>query len=793
MTLLDGLRVVDFSGGIAGPYATKLLADAGAEVIKVEGAEGDPLRSWSASGVDLDGCDSALFRFLNTSKLSVLSAVDGGRVSELLEGADLAVEGGEFTDAELERVRMQFPHLVVASVTPFGRSGPFRDRCATEFTLQGWCGSIASRGAPDRDPLYAGGRLGEWISGTYTAVGALAAAMAGGGIHVDVSMLECMSGTMGGFGGLFADMFGHLEAARSFAGPVRSLEVPSIVPTADGLIGFCTVTGQQLEDFLLMIEQPDLRGDPRFATAPQRMANETEFTRLVLEWTTRYTTAEILDLAEAFRIPTAPVGTPSTIAEFEQFVARGVYVRNPGGGFAQPRVPYLVEGVDPRPFAPAPYLGEHTSTAGWSERAVSRPLVDRPADRPLEGVRIIDLTAFWAGPSATQILGALGADVIKVEGLARPDGMRLNSTKPPTEDLWWEWGPIFHAVNANKRGVTLDLGTERGRELAMDLIATADAVIENFSPRVLDGFGITWEAVHARNPRCVMIRMPGFGLSGPWRDRTGFAQTMEQLSGMAWMSGFADGAPTIPRGPCDPLAGMHAVVAFLAALDERDRSGVGRFVEVSMVEAALNCAAEVVIERSAYGSELHRDGNRGPVAAPQGVYPCAGEERWVALAIETDAHWQSLLEVLGHPHWANDALTSSGGRRAAHDQIDEHLRGAFTDRDRDELVETLAGAGVPAAPVLPISWLTAIEQLRERGYIELVEHPIVGARDLQGIPFRYSSRSEPWFERPAPTLGQHNHEVLGETLGLTPSELDELADQGVIGQRLGGRGSRPEG
>lgn len=784
--LLDGLRVVDFSGGIAGPYATKLLADAGADVVKVEGPDGDPLRCWSASGTDLDGGDSALFRFLNTSKRSVVGAFGSRRASALLEGADLVVEGGELSEADLGELRRRFPQVVVTSVTPFGRTGPFRDRPATEFTLQGWCGSIAGRGAPDRDPLYAGGRLGEWISGTYAAVGALAATMAGGGTHVDVSMLECMSGTIGGFGGLFADMFGYLDAARSFTGPVRSLEVPSIVPTKDGLVGFCTVTGQQFEDFMLMIEQPELRGDPRFATAPQRMANEAEFTNLVVAWTTRHTTDEILALAEAFRIPTAPVGTPSTIEGFEQFVDRGVYVRNPGGGFSQPRVPYLVDGVEPRPFTPAPSLGEHTSSAGWRDRVTPRPLVARAADRPLEGVRVIDLTAFWAGPAATQVLGALGADVIKVEGLARPDGMRLNSTKPPTDDLWWEWGPIFHAVNTNKRGVTLDLGTERGRELAMDLIATADAVVENFSPRVLDGFGITWEAVHERNPRCVMVRMPGFGLSGPWRDRTGFAQTMEQLSGMAWMSGFADGAPTIPRGPCDPLAGMHAAVALLAALDERDRSGVGRFVEVSMVEAALNCAAEVVIEWSAYGTELRRDGNRGPVAAPQGVYPCAGEEQWIALAVETDAQWEALVGAIGSPTWADDALASAAGRRARHDDIDEWLRSACVGRDRDELVELLATAGVPAAPVLPIAWLTAIEHLRQRGYIELVEHPIAGPRELQGVPFRFSSRAGPWHERPAPTLGQHNHEVLGEVLGLGSAEIEDLTNAGVIGHRIGG-------
>ena len=170
-----------------------------------------------------------------------------------------------------------------------------------------------------------------------------------------------------------------------------------------------------------------------------------------------------------------------------------------------------------------------------------------------------------------------------------------------------------------------------------------------------------------------MVRMPAFGLNGPWRDRTGFAQTMEQASGMAWMTGFAEGPPIIPRGACDPLAGMHATFALMAALEERDRSGQGHLLEVTMVEAALNVAAEVVIEHSAYGVSLARDGNRGPVSAPQGLYPCQGFEQWLALAVATDEQWAELRLVLGDPEWARDPeLDDVAGRRIAHDLIDKH-------------------------------------------------------------------------------------------------------------------------
>jgi crotonobetainyl-CoA:carnitine CoA-transferase CaiB-like acyl-CoA transferase len=783
MSLLQGLRVLDFSDGIAGSYATKLLADAGADVVKVEPTTGDSLRRWSASGTDLRGVDGALFRFLNASKRSVVGDLGDARVRTLVAEADVVVESGALRIDQISALREEHERLVVTSITAFGRSGPWADRPATEFTLQALCGSTASRGSPDREPLHAGGRLGEWIAGTYASLAALAVARSGRGDHVDVSMLECMTTTLGGFGGLYTAMFGMLDAARGFPGPFRNLEAPCIEPTKDGLVGFCTGTGQQFEDFLLMIDQPELRGDPRFATAKARTEHADAFEAMVREWTERRTTDDVVELASMLRIPVAPVGTPDTITTFDHFVERGVYVESGDGTFRQPRVPYRVEGVEPRPFEPAPTLG---SVEGyeWPRRDRSGSVLGEPG-QPLAGLRVVDFTAFWAGPSATQVLAALGADVVKIESVQRPDGMRFQSVRKPTEDQWWEHSPYFQANNFNKRGVTLDLGSARGRALALELVAKADVVIENFSPRVLDAFDLTWDVVHEVNPAALMVRMPGFGLDGPWRDRTGFAQTMEQASGMAWVTGFADGLPVIPRGPCDPLAGMHAVFALLAALVERDRSGVGRLVEVTMIEAALNVAAELVIEHEAYGVALMRAGNRGPVAAPQGVYPCAGTEQWLALAVVDDDHWAALREALGDPAWARDAdLAAADGRRRAHDLIDERLREVFADRDLDDLVELLSGAGVPAERVVAPVWVLDNVQLHDRGFVERVDHPVIGLHDFQSLPFRLASHSGPWFYEPSPTLGQHNHEVLFGDLELAEGEIDALIAEGVIGDRL---------
>src|SRR5205807_1852040 len=238
-----------------------------------------------------------------------------------------------------------------------------------------------------------------------------------------------------------------------------------------------------------------------------------------------------------------------------------------------------------------PAAGADTGTVDWQPRSARSGPVD--GQLPLAGVRILDCTAWWAGPSALHVLACLGADVIKVESARRPDLMRYTSTKRPSDDSWWEWGPIFHAANAGKRGITLDLTRPEGVAVFERLLGTADVLIENYTPRVMEQFGLGWDRVHEVNPKVVMVRMPAFGLEGPWRDRTGFAQTMECITGMAWLTGFPDGPPLLVRGACDPLAGMHAVFATLLALAG---SGGGRLVESVMVDAAVNAAAEQVIE-----------------------------------------------------------------------------------------------------------------------------------------------------------------------------------------------------
>jgi crotonobetainyl-CoA:carnitine CoA-transferase CaiB-like acyl-CoA transferase len=783
---LASLRVIDLSSNLCGPYATKLLADGGADVIKIESPLGDPLRRWSATGADLGDDDSAIFRFLNTTKRSMVGAVGEPEVEALLRGADIVVEdlgpAGSGPDAiDIDALRARHPHLIVLSISPFGAGGPLSAKPSTELIVQAESGALIGRGRPDQPPIQAGGRISDWTAACYAAPAALAASMrarrTGVGEHIDLSIAEVMAIAAS----TFSDLANHLSGRPPLETVPRNLETPSIHRAADGWIGFNTNTAQMFQSFLIMIERFDLLEDAELASLSGRVKRLAEWEGIVEEWTTKHTCADVMQRAAELRIPCSRVNDGRSVLENEQLQARGVFVPNPAG-FLQPRSPYLVEGESPRPFAPAPRLGEHTGRVEARERpAPTDPGAD-PFALPLTGVKVLDLTSWWAGPSSSHLLGLFGAEVIHVESTAHPDGMRLTGFMFGRPD-WWEWGHMFAAANTNKLDVTLDVGQPQGLELCKRLVQWADVVVENFAPRVVEQWGLDADAVLQLNPDIVYLRMPAFGLSGPWRDRTGFAQTMEQLTGMAWITGHPYDQPRILRGPCDPIAGMHGALAMLIGLHEREHRGAGVFIESTMVEAALNCAAEQIVECTAYGNLMERAGNRSPHCAPQGVYACPGFEQWLAISVETDEQWKGLVEALGAPSWALDAaLASRAGRHAAHDLLDAELGAWAAARDLDTAVALLVAHGVPAARLWDPRIQSRHPQMAARSFYEELDHPSLGRHPVPGLPFRWTTVDR-WTRRATPTLGQDNDDVLRRILGLGDDEIAALAEAGVIGQR----------
>jgi crotonobetainyl-CoA:carnitine CoA-transferase CaiB-like acyl-CoA transferase len=794
---LHGYTVVELSAGIAGAYCTKLLADGGAQVIKVEPPQGDPLRSWSASGASIEsGRDGALFSFLACSKHGVVADpgidADVEFVNDLLAAADAVVWSGGSTVAECDAfnptaLRRSHPHLTVTAITPFGLDGPWRDRPATEFTLQAWSGGIIGlgRGSPDRAPVFVGGQVGEYLAGAYASAATLASRFRGGGELLDLSMLETQILGLTYFPVTYFQMLGRPWRNA------RKLTVPGIAQAKDGPVDLGCGTAQQWFDLCAMTGHQDwIDEDSPLSITEQANEKADE----LYAWVRSQSVDEIRDLATAFRIPNAPVANGANIADLDHFQQRQSFATNPRDGFRQPDHPYRIQPALLRPPLPAPRLGEHTAQYRQSRSPARRP-VQPSGDRdglPFKGIRVLDMTTFWAGPSCTHFLAMLGAEVIHVESTRKPDGARLLAGIPISEDDWWEKSPIYSALNTNKKGLTLDLQSDPGRDLLRRFIATSDVVVENFTPRVLDQIGLDFPAVQALRPDAILLRMPGFGLDGPWRDNPAFAYVIEAASGVSWLTGYPDRNPYEPYSVGDPNAGVHALNAVLLALDVRRRTGRGALIEAAMVDAALNIAAEQVIEYSAYGALLQRAGNRGPTAAPQNLYRTADVDEfgrldsWIAIAVANDEQWSGLCDALGRPAWATDsALSDVAGRRERHDLIDEQLGAWCQDRGGDEVVQRLWEAGVPVAKVLQPHRQTDIPQLRFRGFFEDVGHPINDRVAHSTVPVRFSAGPERFHMQPAPLLGQHNHELLAE-IGLSESEIAELEADGVIGRAPGG-------
>lgn len=745
-TPLDDLRVVEISDRIAGAYCGKLLVDAGADVVKVEPADGDLLRRFTATGSPAE-TDAPLFSYLNAGKRSVTNASD-----ELLAGADVVIMTHEGIDPDALLGRA--PRCIVVTVSDFGLTGPWSERPATEFTLQAWSGLTGFRGDPAGPPISIGGELGEYMGGACAAFGVLAlrrrVRRGGPGGHLDMSMLEAIT---------LMQSSEWLHSQLLKVPPIRrSVEVPSIEEAADGYVGISMVTGQQWLDFAAMVDCPELTEIPDLRFQIGRWDYRDWIRERIGPWMRERTVDEIVELGQLFRLPIAALGNGSTIPQMDHLRERGVYVDNPAG-FRQPRAPWLMSVATPAPIGRAPALGQADDDSVWQPRESAAP--EAEAGLPLAGVRIVDLTAFWAGPAATHSLAAFGADVIKIESIQRPDGIRYSGGMRTDVDDWWEYGWVFHAMNSNKRSVTLDLESEDGIRLFKQLVSQADAVIENFSPRVMDHFGLGADALLAIKPDLVMVRMPAFGLTGPWRDRVGFAPTMEQIAGLAWVTGLPDGPPVPPRGACDPLAGAHAAFALLAALEFDDRTGRGQLVEVPMIETVLNVTAMQTIEFEVFGKILERRGNRGHTATMQDLYQCAGDDNWVAVSARTETQQKTLSELTGGAD----------------------LTKWFAEQDLEAIVETLAGAGVPAAAVVSPSLVTENPQLDHRGFFERLDHPRTGEGMYPTPPFALLDGTDRWVHRPPPTLGQHNSEVLTELCGLTDVDLDRLAAHGVIGTR----------
>ena len=745
---LDGLRVIEVGGAISAGYATKLLADLGADVVKVETEGGDELRSygpWAPDEAPDPTRGGALFRYLNAGKRSVNMAAG----QDLAGRADLVIEN--LGPGRLEQL---LPGVIgartVVRISDFGQEGPYRDIPASDFTVQAMGGWVSSHGLPGHEPVQVGGRIPEYAAASFAAGAALTAVriaeQTGQPLTVDLSLMECLVGTLA-----YPMLFQLTLEALGLPPPEKRYSVlPGIVRCRDGWIGINALTGQHWQDICVMLGAQEWAGKQR-----DLGWGGTELERFyahIQPALDGYCVEELVELSQVFRIPAAPVGDGGTLPRFAQFRERPFFVREAAGGATVPGPAWRLSETPAAQPRRAPRLAE--DEVAWELRPPQRATT---ATSPFDGLRVVDLGTFWAAPYATLYLGAFGADVIKIESVQRPDGFRFSAAFPQEGADWYERSGLWQATNLNKRDVTLDLTQPDGVELLRALVRRADVLIENFSPRVVDQFGLGFEEVKALNPGVVMVRMPGFALEGPWRDYVGWAMSFEQTSGMAMVTG--DGSrPINPGGFLDPVVGMHAVVAIQAALTHRDATGQGQLIEMAQVEVGAGLTAEQVIEHSLTGRVLRGEGNRSSRAVQQGVYRSA-DDAWVAISVR-DGDIATLGDIYGR------------------------LAEWVSARPASEVVDGLQAKGVPAAALLTATAMYDDAQLNAREYYQPIDHPLTGVRRYPGWPMRFSAGVPSAHRFSAPTLGQHNDEVLAGELALDAARLADLRARLVIGEQM---------
>ena len=794
---LSGLRVAELGCLPAGAFCARMFADFGADVIKVEPPQGDPGRALPPL-VDIgrDRRESGYFGFLNVGKRSVVvDPADAAAVKalgELLRGADVLIDSASAAERaalglDHAALRDSNPDLVIVSLSWFGESGPYRDFRATDLVCRAVAGLVQligpQQGPPVPLPDFQAGPVG----GLTAFIAASAALLSSGtrGRRFEVSVMEATM-ALADYNVALAWTAGERHkrwGVNKFA-PNYPL---GIYRCKKGWIGVTVVTPVQWKGFCQLLGLDDLIGDPAYATNRDRLPLaellEARFAPRFLERTAQ----EWFAIALEQRLPFVVVPDMADLLTGPAYRRAGTFVpiRHGERSYEAPGSPLRLIGTPPRQGGDVPALG--AGRLAWSRDALARTVGARvpaaPAGRPLAGVRVVDLAMGWAGPQATRHLADLGADVIKIEACQYPDWWRGVDNRPIViEQMLYEKSGYFNVLNRSKRGITLDLTTADGVRLVKELVRDADLVIENYSVGVLPKLGLDYDSLRAVNPSLIMASMPAFPAESIWCELRAYGSTLEQASGLPSVSGDPNGPPAMNHiAYGDPVGGLHATAALLIALMHKRRTGEGQRIDLSQVECMFSMVAPWIIEQSANGTVAPRLGGRHAAYVPHGCFPCDGEEAWVQVAVTDDAMWRGLCEAIGRTDLADDAsLVHAAGRRAREDEIEAAIAAWTRRHGAEDAMVALQRHGVAAGIARPPLDLLEDPHLVARGFWQWIERPFVG-RHAQPSP-AYREHGAPYpIERPAPTLGQHNEEVLRGLLGVSDAEIRRLTSAGVIG------------
>lgn len=797
---LHGIKVIELGSDVSAPYCAKLFADFGADVIKVEpGPDGDPARTWGPFPGDVpDPEKGGLFHFLNSNKRSVCLDLETpeGRQSlvDLVASADVLVENQapawkrahklDWTDLEASN-----PDLVMISISPFGQTGPYADWKGYDLNAYHLTGASSRYcGRPGEMPLEHGTFAADFFGAVAAAAWGLAATLGrenvGGGQQLDISCAETIAAAFVGgqnIGGFAQD--GVFDKRTGVGMPLAA--PASIMPCKDGHVWMLTLEAGQWNGLREVMGDPEWMQLEMFQDMFSRGENADLIYSMLGEWTAEHGKMEIMDRCQAAGCPITAVFTVAEAAEHPHLRERGYIVElehEKLGRYRTLGAPFKLSETPGGPSRAAPLLGEHNDEVlGAATTPPTRSGGGSGGQLPLEGIKVANFGWVWAGPVTGQTLGFLGADVLKVESYARVD---MTRTLPPFAG--GERDPNRSLSNnacwAGNGSVSLNLKEPEALELARELIAECDVVVENFGPGVMERLGLGYPELKQVKEDIIMFSMPAAGLYGPLKDVRTYGLSLTSTTGLDSLVGYAEGdIVPVENAFSDPYNGIFGAFAILTALAHRDRTGQGQQIDFSQQEAVMQMVGPAFSDYALNERVAGPLGNRHPLAmaAPHGVFPCRGDDRWISLVAREESEWAGLVGAMGNPEWANaPEFARLEGRLEHIDALHEKIAAWTANFDDRELCTSLQSAGVAAAPVLSVADLLDDPHYRARETFIEVDHPL-GYRETIYNAYVKLSRSVPRV-RPGPWIGQDNDRVFLDLLGLDEERYQALKDAQVI-------------
>ncbi|MCY3837628.1 MAG: CoA transferase [Gammaproteobacteria bacterium] len=713
--------------------------------------------------------DELTERYLSANKRLITRAAEAA-------GADILLTAQ--STAALDRLGIEHEDAIVSRIVPYAENGVLDGTPSAPLLLEAASGYLGINGSPDQEPLRAPANLAAYIVGA-SAFGATLAA-----VHKRLATGEVEQVVTSGLD-VLASMTPFLRsqlagrADRRHGGPATGVR---LFPVGDGKVSL-NLADESTFTMALGVLGIDRAAVPTDLDTPAQRHDDPaalgEFLRSNSDGRSAVAFFKAMIELGAPRI--GLFQEPGALLCNEHMRATGYFrtLDDPEHGeTAYPGMPAAMSRIDPPPLEPMRNSGD-----GWQAADLMAGR-HRSRRRPLEGLRIVDFTQAWIGPFATMMLADLGADVIKVESHRRPDIWR--NSRPASRTLRnpnahpFNTSANFASTNRNKRGIAVDLNDGRGRNVARELIRTADVVASNFTPRVMRKFGLDHASLASTKHDIITVTWSGYGETGPYADYKANGATIEAMAGWDALFGYADGDPMVMGFyQMDAITGLQMAACTLLGLVHRDLTGEGQEVAGSMIASAVPYVGEEVIRASLFGRNT-RWGNRHPAMAPHGVYPVQGDDQWIALACRDDQEWQTLAGLIGMD---DDALNSLAARRAAEDEIDARIADWSRCRPRETAIREAVAAGVPAAPVLDVLEILDYPEFAAREWFPEQHHPDLGTLRYGGFPWAFD-RGELAAERPPPRLGEHTSEILAE-IGLDASEVDALYRDDVVGTVLG--------